>query len=176
MKNVYLGLGSNLGDRLEFIRKACLEIQALPDTEIVQVSSVYETSPVGGPEQNNFYNIVVSIKSDLSAHLLLEKVQEIEISLGRVRSERFGPRTIDIDILFYGSESIYNNKLIVPHPRFADRLFVLEPLAEINPDFICNYDTSIQVIMRKAKRRFTEQSVKKIFNAEEVCKFESNCA
>ncbi|HEY2803503.1 MAG TPA: 2-amino-4-hydroxy-6-hydroxymethyldihydropteridine diphosphokinase, partial [Actinomycetota bacterium] len=92
---------------------------------------VYETSPVGGPEQDDFLNAVVGISTELEPHALLEALQGIENELGRVRAERFGPRTIDLDLLLYGGEEIDDPELTVPHPRMHERAFVVVPLTEL---------------------------------------------
>ncbi|MFL5736839.1 MAG: 2-amino-4-hydroxy-6-hydroxymethyldihydropteridine diphosphokinase [Actinomycetota bacterium] len=129
--SAYAGLGSNLGDRLANLRDAVLALSATPGVRVQRSSSVYETSPVGGPEQGDFLNAVVEISTDLEPHALLKALQRIENELGRVRAERFGPRTIDLDLLLYGDERIDEPDLIVPHPRMRERAFVVVPLLEL---------------------------------------------
>ncbi len=135
MKVCYLGLGSNLGNRLSYLEKAIEMIKKLPLTQVKKISSIYETEPVGFKPQDYFLNCVVEISTDLSPHELLKKLQEIERLLGRNREKeiRWGPRTIDIDILFYGDLKIDTQDLKIPHPQVFKREFVLKPLREIAP-------------------------------------------
>jgi 2-amino-4-hydroxy-6-hydroxymethyldihydropteridine diphosphokinase len=125
----YVGLGSNLGDREATIRGA---VEALPG--VVAVSTLRETDPVGVTEQPAFLNGAVVLETDLSARELLELLLAVERSLGRERRERWGPRTIDLDLLLYADEAIDEPGLTVPHPRLHERRFVLEPLAELDPE------------------------------------------
>lgn len=133
MVTCYIGLGSNLGDRKKNIESSIERIRRLPDTEVAKVSSVIETSPVGGPPQNNFLNAVIEIKTSISAQGLLKELQAIESDLGRVRIVKDAPRTIDLDILFYDAKEIKEENLLIPHPRIRQREFVLRPLKEIAP-------------------------------------------
>jgi 2-amino-4-hydroxy-6-hydroxymethyldihydropteridine diphosphokinase len=130
----YLGLGSNLGDRAAHLQ---LAIDALAETDRVQVvavSNVYETAPVGGPEQDDYLNAVVAIETDLSARELLALAQHIEQRAARVRTVRWGPRTLDVDVLLVGDERVDEPDLQVPHPRLEERGFVLAPLRDVAPD------------------------------------------
>lgn len=131
----FLGLGSNLGDREGLLRQA---VASVPD--VVAVSPVYETEPVGGPvDQPPFLNLVVELSTCLSARQLLEIAQRLEAGAGRDRSEaaeRFGPRTLDVDVLLVGSENIDEPHLVVPHPRMYERRFVLRPLADLAPELV----------------------------------------
>ena len=129
MTRVFLGLGSNLGDRRDHLRTA---IASLPD--VVAVSDVYETDPVGGPDQGRFLNLVVELDTDLDPHRLLGVCHRIESAAGRVRDVRWGPRTLDVDILWIDGVTVDTADLQVPHPRMMERRFVLEPLAELAPD------------------------------------------
>lgn len=123
----YLGLGSNLGDRLGHLRAA---VAALPG--VVGVSPVYETDPVGGPQgQPPYLNLVVCLDTDLSPRQLLELGQRLEAEAGRVRAERHGPRTLDVDVLLVGDLHVDEPDLTVPHPRMWQRRFVLAPLADL---------------------------------------------
>jgi len=130
MKTVYLGLGSNVGDR-EANLSAALEQLAGPDLRIVRTSSLYETEPVGYTEQRHFLNMVAEADTDLFPMQLLWRITKIERALGRVRTVRNGPRTIDIDILLYGRAVVHSATLEIPHPRMTERRFVLAPLAEL---------------------------------------------
>jgi len=124
----YVGLGSNLGDREALIREAAQLIGA------TRLSSIIETEPWGYEEQPRFLNAVAEVETALTARELLEALLAVERRLGRERTgERWGPRTIDLDLLLYGEERIDEPGLVVPHPRIDERLFVLEPLAELDP-------------------------------------------
>lgn len=131
LDKVYLGLGSNLGDRLENLAQAVADIEAIPDTELGAQSSIYETQPRFYTSQPNFLNACVQIQTRLSPLALLKELQAIENKLGRARSIPNGPRTIDLDILLYGERVICEEHLRVPHPGLHERTFVLVPLAEI---------------------------------------------
>ncbi|WP_391118884.1 2-amino-4-hydroxy-6-hydroxymethyldihydropteridine diphosphokinase [Psychrobacillus sp. L3] len=136
MNRAYLSLGSNIGDRLDYLRRA---VQLLRESESVQmnkVSSVYETDPVGYVDQGAFLNVVVELETLLSPHQLLKKCNEIEEDLGRTRDIHWGPRTVDLDILLYNEENMKTEDLIIPHPRMTERGFVLVPLVELNPDLV----------------------------------------
>jgi 2-amino-4-hydroxy-6-hydroxymethyldihydropteridine diphosphokinase len=129
----YIGLGSNLGDREAAIRAALERLAASPEIEVEAVSSLRETDPVGYVDQPRFLNGAAALRTELPPRTLLERLQEVERELGRDRSgPRFGPRTIDLDLLLYGTEQIDENGLEIPHPRLAERRFVLEPLAELD--------------------------------------------
>ncbi len=133
----YLALGSNLGDRRGYLERAVEALRALPGVEVVRVSSLYETAPVGGPPgQGPYLNAVVEVRTDLPAEALLRSLLAIESQLGRVRQERDGPRTIDLDLLLHGDLVCDGPDLTVPHPRLHERLFVLRPLAEIAPGVV----------------------------------------
>ena len=133
MNTAYLGLGSNLGDRRQHLTEAVRRLHAGPALQVVKVSSVYESSPVGVTAQSDFLNLVVQVATTHAPQKLLTECLCIETDLGRVRGERWGPRTIDIDLLLYGDMRIDDERLTVPHPRMRERSFVLTPLAEIAP-------------------------------------------
>lgn len=132
----YIGLGSNLGEREDNIRAALEAIADLPDTDLVRVSSLYDTEPVGEVEQPNFLNAAVVVDTELDARTLLWNLMLIEKRLGRVRTQRWGPRTIDLDLLLYGDELIEDDDLRVPHPEIIRRSFVLVPLVELEPRLV----------------------------------------
>lgn len=128
----YLGLGSNLGDRRKNIRLALQKINRLEGTAIIKLSKIIESKPQGGPgNQRDFLNAVLKIKTNFSALGLLRKLKTIEKDLGRVKGVRNGPRTIDLDILFYRDTIINTKKLKIPHPRMFERDFVMKPLLEV---------------------------------------------
>lgn len=129
---VYLGLGSNLGRKRKNIRIALTELEKY-DIKVVKVSSLRTTKPVGYEDQPDFVNAVAEIKTIVSPRKLLRIVKKIEKDMGRKRTRRWGPRLIDIDILLYGDRTMNTACLTLPHPRLADRSFVLEPLREIAP-------------------------------------------
>src|SRR5438093_3823872 len=130
----YLGLGSNLGDRLANLQRAVGLLAAQPAVEVRRSSRVYETDPVGGPPQPDYLNAVVGVETSLSPRDLLEACLGVERRMGRVRSERWGPRVIDVDLLTYDEKDIREPDLVVPHPRMHERAFVLVPLMELDPD------------------------------------------
>jgi 2-amino-4-hydroxy-6-hydroxymethyldihydropteridine diphosphokinase len=130
----YLGLGSNLGDRLANLQAAVDALQREPALRVTASSRVWETTPVGGPPQPDYLNAVVRIETDLSARDLLHVARRVESRLGRIRKERWGARTIDVDVLLHDDEQIDEPDLVVPHPRMTQRAFVLLPLLELEPD------------------------------------------
>lgn len=134
MTRAFIGLGSNLGDRREFLRQALLEIDTLPGTELVQVSSFYDTAPVGEPGPN-YLNAVATVSTELDPEQLLWNLQLVEGRMGRPRAGRGGPRVIDLDLLFHGTATFRRPGLQLPHPRFRERLFVLVPMAELCPEW-----------------------------------------
>jgi len=129
----YVGLGSNLGEREAMIRLALDDLARLPQTVLVRASSLYDTEPVGEVDQPNFLNAVAQIDTELTARQLLWNLLLIEKRLGRVRTQRYGPRTIDLDLLLYGNLIVEEPDLIVPHPELIRRSFVLVPLVELDP-------------------------------------------
>ncbi|SDC71480.1 2-amino-4-hydroxy-6-hydroxymethyldihydropteridine diphosphokinase [Shouchella lonarensis] len=132
--NVFLALGSNIGDREAYLNEAIHALHGHAAIAVVRMSSIYETAPVGYTDQEPFLNQVVEVQTTLSPDSLLQATQTIECSLGRKRMIRFGPRTIDLDILLFNRENIEKEQLQIPHPRMWERLFVLMPLAELVPD------------------------------------------
>jgi len=133
----YLGLGSNVGDRELALGGALAKLAQTPDIELVRFSRFLENPAVGGPQNSPpFLNAAAEIRTTLGSHALLQKLLEIERSLGRLRREKWAPRTIDLDILLFGNHIISSDDLIVPHPLMHERRFVLQPLAEIAPDVV----------------------------------------
>ena len=132
----YVGLGSNLGDREATIRRAVELLGERPGVEVVAVSTLRDTDPVGYEDQPRFLNGAVALEVDLPPRALLEELLAVERELGRDRPQetRWGPRTIDLDLLLYGEEAVDEPGLTVPHPRLAERQFVLEPLYELAPE------------------------------------------
>lgn len=134
---VFIALGSNLGDRELNLLRAVAEIGKIPGSRITALSGFYDTEAVGGPEQPDFLNAVLRLATHLPPHHLLAELQRIESGVfGRVRTVRWGARRIDLDILFYDDIMLSEDDLTIPHPRLHERGFVLQPLAEIAPDFV----------------------------------------
>ena len=129
----WIGLGSNLGEREAMIRLALDDLARIPSTTLVRASSLYDTEPVGEVDQPNFLNAVAQVDTELTARQLLWNLQLIERRLGRVRSQRWGPRTIDLDLLLFGHQVLEEPELHVPHPELTRRSFVLVPLIELDP-------------------------------------------
>jgi len=137
MPTAYVGIGSNLGERRTTIRDALALLAADPELEVEAVSAIRETDPVGVVDQPLFLNAAVRLTTGIAPRSLLERLLAVEQQLGRVRTgERYGPRTIDLDLLLYGDEIVDEPGLRVPHPRLAERRFVLEPLAELDPSLV----------------------------------------
>ena len=134
MSQVFLGLGSNMCNRKEYLEKAIKTLENVSEITVIDMSSIYETEPFGNVNQSKFLNMVIKIETSLTPDKLLETTMAIEKDLDRVRTIRWGPRTIDIDILLYGSEVINTKDLIIPHAGLTEREFVLVPLLEIDPD------------------------------------------
>ena len=137
MTRAYVGLGANLGDREAMLRSSIEQLAAEPGIDVVAVSAFRDTDPVGITDQPRFLNAAAAVETDLAARELLDRLLGIERRLGRTREgPRFGPRTIDLDLLLYGGEQIDEPGLEVPHPRLHERLFALEPLADLDPELI----------------------------------------
>jgi 2-amino-4-hydroxy-6-hydroxymethyldihydropteridine diphosphokinase len=132
----YLGLGSNLGDRLDHLQRGVDVLAAVEGIEVLAVSRVYETAPVGGPEQDDFLNAVLAVETALDPFALLAAAQAAEQAEQRVRTVRWGPRTLDVDVLRYGDERIATPDLEIPHPRMHERAFVLAPLHDVAPELV----------------------------------------
>lgn len=136
MAIAYIGLGSNIEDRIGYLKEAIRRIGNLPDTEVESASSAYDTEPMGRTDQPRFLNAVVRVRTWLPPERLLEGLLRIERELGRERKERWGPRTVDLDLLLYDDRVISKPGLQVPHPRLHERAFVLVPLAELDPELV----------------------------------------
>ena len=146
----YLGLGSNLGNKQNYITKAIKFISKLENVEITKTSSRLETAPYGKTDQPDFINCVIELETNLLPETLLKKCLDIENQLGRIRSEKWGPRTIDIDLLFYEDKIINTELLVLPHPELHKREFVLTSLNELCPDLVH------PILNRKIKDIFVE--------------------
>jgi len=136
MNTVFISLGSNIGNRLQYLQRAVSLLELVGQVNVVKVSSVYETDPVGYEEQAAFLNMVVEVETSLTPHEILKKCNEIEAGLGRTREIHWGPRTVDLDILLYNEENMKTQDLIIPHPRMMERGFVLIPLVELQANLV----------------------------------------
>lgn len=133
-RRAVIGLGSNLGDRMAHLRAAVEFLRGVPDVEVIAVSAVYETSPVGGPTQDDYLNAVVLVRTTLEPRQLLAVAHLGEMTRGRVRTERWGPRTLDIDLVDVDGTASETDELTLPHPRARDRAFVLRPWLDVDPE------------------------------------------
>ncbi|HCA81690.1 MAG TPA: 2-amino-4-hydroxy-6-hydroxymethyldihydropteridine diphosphokinase [Bacteroidetes bacterium] len=154
MHRVFVGLGSNRGDRHLFLSEATKALQALPGWSLQHVSSLYETEPVGNKNQPFFLNGVAEFKCTAEPEEILKSLKETERLVGRIPSERWGPREIDLDLLYVGSSVRQESAFQLPHPEIADRNFVLVPLAEIAPEFV---DPVHQCTVKELLRRCTDR-------------------
>ena len=157
MKTAYLGLGSNVGNREEHLRAAIERLRAV--VQVLRLSPVYETDPVEFTEQRRFLNLVVEAETELFPMQLLTRTARVERELGRERTVEKGPRTIDIDILLYGKAVVRSGRLEIPHPRMAERRFVLAPLADLAPDL---RDPVTRKTVRELLGQLRGQAVRKI--------------
>jgi 2-amino-4-hydroxy-6-hydroxymethyldihydropteridine diphosphokinase len=155
MVQVFIGLGSNLGDRMYYLHQALVEISNSPQIMLKKYSSIYETEPVGKKEQPQFLNMTAELESTFLPQDLLRRLKEIENILGRTHSEHWGPREIDLDILYYGDEVFNDENLHVPHPEIAHRKFVLVPMKEIAEEFL---DPVQHLSMKELLRRCSDTS------------------
>lgn len=151
MTRAFVGLGSNLGERETTLRAAIGRLRTIPNVEVRRVSTLRDTEPIGYVDQPRFLNGVVELETNLSARALLGVLLELERAFGRDRSTGppMGPRTLDLDLLLYGDATIDEPLLEVPHPRLQERRFVLEPLAELDPDLEVPGHGSVQVLLSK---------------------------
>lgn len=146
---VYIGIGSNVGDVIDYCERAIMMVDATVGT-VRDVSSLRMTKPYGGVKQSDFCNGVIVVETKLSPRALLQQLKQIEVTLDRKPTVRWGPRTIDLDILFYGDWVVREGDLIIPHADFSNREFVLEPMVEVAPDFV---DPRSKKTMRELYRK-----------------------
>jgi len=149
MVKVYIGLGSNLNDPQSQLKKAIISLEMVPSTTVVMTSSFYKSKPVGPQDQPDYINAVVELDTELSAQVLMDYLQGIENEQGRVREQKWGPRTLDLDILLYGDEIIQGDHLEIPHVEMHKRGFVLLPLDEISPDCVIPGVGSVQTLLQQ---------------------------
>jgi 2-amino-4-hydroxy-6-hydroxymethyldihydropteridine diphosphokinase len=140
MTIVYIGLGSNLGGDFaspkQNITSAINSLAKIKSIQIIRISSFYESKPIGPQDQSDYINAVIKLKTNLDSTKLLNSLQTIENHHGRIRSQYWGPRTLDLDILLFGDQIIHNDRLTIPHTEICNRAFVLVPLSEIEPDCV----------------------------------------
>lgn len=146
----YIGLGSNQADPADQLQRACNALAALPESRLLACSRLYRSAPMGPQDQPDYVNAVASLQTRLPALSLLDALQQIELDQGRQRkAERWGPRTLDLDILLYGDQVIHHARLEVPHYHMHARAFVLYPLAELDPELIMPDGTALQAWLEK---------------------------
>lgn len=155
---VAFGLGANVGDRLSNLQLAVDTIVAEPGVDVVAVSAVYETTAVGGPEQADYLNAVLVAESTLAPLGLLELAQRCEATAGRVRTTRWGPRPLDVDVLAVGGLAFADSALTLPHPRIRDRAFVLKPWADVDPDFTPGGDETVAELLAQVSEAGVRRS------------------
>lgn len=146
-----------MGDSAGLLEEAVKEIGRLGDTEVLGRSAVYRTAPLGGVDQNDFLNMVVEVATELAPRPLLAALQDLERRLGRVRAERWGPRTMDIDIVWYDGLDIAEPDLEIPHPRVRERRFVLEPLSELAPELVLPGGSTVKQALQKVTTQRVER-------------------
>ncbi|MCH8845267.1 MAG: 2-amino-4-hydroxy-6-hydroxymethyldihydropteridine diphosphokinase [Proteobacteria bacterium] len=149
MIKVYIGLGSNLDDPQAQLKKATVALGTIPSSSVVKTSSFYKSKPVGPQDQPDYINAVVELATGLSAPVLLDYLQGIENEHGRQREQRWGARTLDLDILLFGEEVIHDDRLVVPHVEMHKRGFVLFPLEEIAPDCVIPDIGSVHALLQQ---------------------------
>jgi 2-amino-4-hydroxy-6-hydroxymethyldihydropteridine diphosphokinase len=146
----FIALGSNIGNRYDYLTEAIKQLESHLEIKLVNISSIYETDPLGYEDQDLFLNMVIEVMTSLRADELLDICLKLELTLGRKREIVWGPRTIDLDILLYNQENIETEKLIIPHPRMLERNFVMIPLSEIKPDIIIpNTDKPLEALIKE---------------------------
>ncbi len=156
MNKAYLGLGTNMGDREEYLRRACAIINDHKDIRVCKISKVYETKAWGYTNQNDFLNICMEIDTSLNPEELLDVCHDVENELNRVRTIRWGPRTIDVDILFFNDVVSDDKVLTLPHPRIKDRAFVLVPLMDLNENLVID-NKNISYYLSNLKKEDLEE-------------------
>lgn len=154
---VFIGLGSNLENPKQQVASAIHDLNLIPNSRVVAASSFYSSPPMGPQDQPDYINAVVEMDTTLTAHLLLDQLQQIEQKHGRVRKRHWGERTLDLDILVYGTESLDDARLQVPHPGLTQRAFVVYPLAEIAPQLVVPNMGTMAEIMANCPRDGLQQ-------------------
>jgi 2-amino-4-hydroxy-6-hydroxymethyldihydropteridine diphosphokinase len=153
----YLSLGSNQGDSRRLLEEAVRALGDVPHTRVIACSGLYRTAPVGFVDQPDFFNQVIALRTGLAPHDLLDATQRIEHSAGRERGPRWGPRTLDIDLLWYDGIRLDDERLQLPHPRMEQRRFVLEPLAELAPGLVLPGGGTVSEALKKTADQAVER-------------------
>ena len=168
VNKVFLGLGSNVGDRYQSLNQATELLKHYADGTI-QCSGIYETEPVGPQDQDSFLNLVISFQTTENVESLLTIAKNVENSLGRKFRKHWGPREIDVDILYFNSDIISLDFLVVPHPEISNRQFVLRPLSDLEPDFIDpHHQKTIQQMLHENMRLLGEEKMKCLYPRKEI--------
>jgi 2-amino-4-hydroxy-6-hydroxymethyldihydropteridine diphosphokinase len=173
MNDAYLSIGTNMGDRKQNLQEAVYLLTKMQHVEVIKVSSIYETAPVGYTEQASFLNICVYVQTTYTPEELLEACQSVEQELGRVRLIRWGPRSIDLDILLYNHENIESEHLIVPHARMYERAFVLIPLMEVIQTSSPQLDKALKIAQSFDAQKEGIQIWMESVSVEEFVRFEN---
>jgi len=163
---VYIGIGSNLENPLDQLRAATKALREIPDTQLLEFSNIYQTAPIGPPGQPDYTNAAALLGTRLTPEALLDELQRIELDQGRVRKERWGPRTLDLDIILYAGMTIRTARLIVPHVEMANRNFVLIPLMDISPNLTLPNGKSLAEVSKQAGK----DGIKLALNADDFVK------
>lgn len=151
-ERVFVALGSNLGDRAAWLRQAQERLFSAPTVQLVAASAVYETEPVGEIDQPAFLNQVLEVRTALAPENLLSRLLQVERELGRARNERWGPRNIDLDLLAFGDRNFKTSRLVLPHPELRRRRFVLQPWADIAPEFsVPGFATTVENLLENCE-------------------------
>ena len=165
-ERVFIALGSNLGDRPAWLRQAQEKLFGVPTVQLVAASAIYETEPVGKTDQPAFLNQVVEVRTALAPEDLLSRLLQVERELGRVRNERWGPRNIDLDLLAFGDRNFKTSRLVLPHPELHHRRFVLQPWAEIAPEFIVpGLSATVEELLENCRDSNRVQKLENSFSA-----------
>ncbi len=163
---VFIALGSNLGDRAAWLQQARKKLFSTPTVQLVAASSVYETAPVGKTDQPAFLNQVIEVRTSLTPEELLSRLLQVEQELGRLRRERWGPRIIDLDLLAFGRRRSNTSRLVLPHPELHRRRFVLQPWAEIAPEFIVpGFAASVEKLLENCEDNNRVQKIESEYSA-----------
>lgn len=163
LAKVYIGIGSNLETPMQQLKSAVAALRKIPDTTLCQLSNIYQTAPIGPAGQPDYTNAAALLETALTPEALLDELQKIELNQGRVRKERWGPRTLDLDIILYAGMTIRTTRLHVPHIEMENRNFVLIPLMDINPDLILPNGNTLSA----AAQRAGDKGIRLAITAEE---------
>jgi 2-amino-4-hydroxy-6-hydroxymethyldihydropteridine diphosphokinase len=156
---VYIGIGSNLENPLEQLKAAAAALREIPSTKLCQISNIYQTAPIGPAGQPDYTNAAALLETQLTPEALLDELQRVELDQGRVRKERWGPRTLDLDIILYAGMTIRTTRLSVPHIEMENRNFVLIPLMDIDPELTLPNGKSLKIVTEQAGNKGIKLSI-----------------